>query len=102
MFEYFDIHSHLYFPEYDNDRDEEIRKMESENIGTITIGTDLESSKKAVDLSMRSKNLFACVGQHPDVLDNESVFDEELEGLAEEKKVVAIGECGLDYFRISE
>ena len=50
MFDYFDIHSHLYFPDFDKDREEEIAKLKENKIPTITVGTDLESSQKAIDL----------------------------------------------------
>ena len=100
-FEYFDIHSHLYFPDYDKDREEEIKKIKKEKIGTITIGTDFESSKTAMEMTEKHDNLFASVGQHPGDLKEDSVFDDRLEHIAENKKVVAIGECGLDYFRVA-
>lgn len=100
MYNYFDIHSHLYFPDYDNDREEEIKKIKKAKIGTITIGTDLESSKVAIELAEEHENLFACIGQHPGELNIDSVFDEGLLELADNSKVVAIGETGLDYFRI--
>lgn len=101
-FEYFDIHSHIYFKDYDKDREEEIEKMKKHKIGTITIGTDFESSKIAVEMAEKHHNLFACIGQHPGDLKADSVFDERLNALADNKKVVAIGECGLDYFRMDE
>lgn len=101
QFEYFDIHSHLYFPDYDKDRENEIEKLKKAKIGTITIGTDLESSKKAIEMAEANENLFACIGQHPGDLNIDSVFDEELLELAENPQVVAIGETGLDYFRMS-
>ena len=100
MLEYFDIHSHLYFPDYDKDREEEIEKLKNTKIGTITIGTDFESSKWAIDMAEKHENLFACIGQHPGDLSVDSVFDDRLVILAENKKVVAIGESGLDYFRL--
>ncbi len=100
MFEYFDIHSHLYFPDYDEDREEEIKKIKDEKIGTITIGTDFGSSQKAIELAEKHTHLFATIGQHPGDLNNDSVFDERFSVLAEHERVVAIGECGLDYFRI--
>lgn len=99
-FEYFDVHSHIYFPDYDKDREEEIEKMKEAKIGTITIGTDFDSSKKAIELSEKHNNLFACIGQHPEGLNIDSVFDEKLLALADNPKVVAIGESGLDYFRM--
>jgi TatD DNase family protein len=101
-FEYFDAHSHLYYPDYDKDREEVISKMKKANIGSITVGTDFDSSKKCVDLAEKHENIFACVGQHPSDLTRDSVFDERLVELAENEKVVAIGEVGLDYFRLKE
>ncbi len=101
-FEFFDIHSHIYFPDYDKDREEEIQKIKEAKIGTITIGTDFDSSQKAIELAEKHDNLFACVGQHPEDLNINSVFDERLKALADNKKVVAIGESGLDYFRLSK
>ncbi len=100
--EYIDIHSHLYFPDFDKDRDEEIKKIKKAKIGAIVIGTDIKSSKECVKLAHDNDNIFACIGQHPDELKADSVFDEHLRKLASDKKVVAIGECGLDYFRLPE
>ncbi len=101
MFEYFDIHSHLNLPDFDLDREEQIAKMKEQKIGTTMIGVDFDSSQKLLDLAKGHENLFACVGQHPDDLTPDSVFDERLGFLANDKKTVAIGECGLDYFRLN-
>lgn len=98
--EYFDIHSHLYFPDYDEDREQEIEKMKKHGIATIVVGTDIASSKECVKLAKENENIFACIGQHPGDLKSDSVFDEHLRKIAGDKKVVAIGECGLDYFRM--
>src|SRR3989344_6753889 len=102
MFDYIDIHSHLYFPDFDKDREEVIKKMQKEKIATIVIGTGFDTSKISIELAEKHKNVFACVGQHPEDLDTDSVFDERLAELADNPKVVAIGECGLDYFRMKE
>ncbi len=99
-FEYFDIHSHLYFKDYDKDREHEIEKLKKANIGTITIGTDYDTSKIAVEMAKKHSHLFACIGQHPGDLKEDSVFDERFNHLADNSKVVAIGECGLDYYRL--
>ena len=98
--EYIDIHSHLYFPDFDTDREKVIEDMAHKGIGTITIGTDRDSSKKAVDMAIQHEHLFACVGQHPGDVVAGSVFDEQIITLAKHPKVVAVGECGLDYFRL--
>lgn len=99
-FDYIDIHSHLYFPDFDKDREEEIDKIKKAKIGTITIGTSFESSVEAISIAEKHENFFACVGQHPEEVTTDTVFDERLNDLVEHKKVVAIGECGLDYFRM--
>jgi len=99
-FNYFDIHSHLYFKGYDKDRDKEIEKLNKVGIGTITIGTDFDTSVEAVEMAEKHPNLFACIGQHPGELNLDSVFDSRLEELGQNKRVVAVGETGLDYFRM--
>ena len=63
---YFDIHSHLYFPDYDADREAVVLNMQKEGIWTTAIGADLESSKQAVALAEKHENIFASVAVHPD------------------------------------
>ncbi len=101
MFDYIDIHSHLYFPDFDADREDEIQKLKDAKIATISIGVDFESSQKCIEFAEKHDNLFACVGQYPSDLTIDSVFDDRLTNLAQHPRVVAIGECGLDYFRMS-
>ena len=96
---YIDIHSHLNLDQFDSDREEVIQKLKDNNIWTITVGTDIGSSILAVELADKNYNLFASVGLHPsDVLIEEFDYEKMLT-LAQNKKVLAIGECGLDYFR---
>lgn len=99
-FDYFDIHSHLYFDKYNSDRDALIEEMKKKNVGTISVGVDFDTSNVCLDLACRYDNLFACVGQHPGDLTVDSVFDVRLEKLGNHPKVVAVGETGLDYFRL--
>ncbi len=95
---YIDIHSHLTFSDFDVDREAIITKMKEEGIMTITVGTDLGTSLAALELAKKYDHLYATVGIHPT---HGEAFDEEaFSSLAEHPKVVAIGECGLDYFRI--
>ncbi|MFA5888937.1 MAG: TatD family hydrolase [Candidatus Paceibacterota bacterium] len=101
MFEYFDIHSHLDVSDFDSDRENEIKKMKEQKIGTITIGVDFLSSQKAIELSEKNENIFATVGQHPEDINTDSVFDERIKTLVANERVVGIGECGLDYFYLS-
>lgn len=100
----FDAHCHLHFPQFDADRDVVLARMREKGMGAVVIGTDYETSKAAVDFVSRGpegplRDLWASVGLHPN--DNlEEKFDAEaFEVLARDPKVVAIGECGLDYFR---
>lgn len=94
---YFDIHSHLNFESFNEDREEIIKEMEEKGIYTICVGTDLKTSKEVVELSKRYKNIYACVGLHP--TDSTEGFNEEdYQDLVLNPKSVAVGECGLDYF----
>lgn len=99
MFKYFDTHCHLDMKRYDEDRDLLIKNLEKEDIGAITIGTDKKSSFMAVELAEQFKNLYATIGYHP--TDTSEIFKaEDFSELVKNPKVVAIGECGLDYFRL--
>lgn len=99
--DYVDIHSHLYFKDFDSDREAVIARMKSQNIATISIGTGVETSRQAIELAHTHDNLYACVGMHPADVAN-SVVPPEIDTLAHDPKVVAIGECGFDYFRLEE
>ncbi len=102
MYTHIDIHSHLNLSQFDADRDEVIAKLKQEKISTITVGTDYMTSKFAVELAEKHEHLFACVGIHPTDVKTE-IFDyEKMLELARHPKVVAIGECGLDYYRGKE
>jgi TatD DNase family protein len=97
---YFDTHSHLHDKAFDLDRDTVISEMEKSGIGTIAIGTDEKESKSAVALASNHSHIYASVGLHPadNVLEK---FNYDLyKTLAGNPKVIAIGECGLDYFYI--
>lgn len=98
MPKYFDLHSHLNFKDYEGDFEEVIKRLRETETHTITIGTDLESSQKAVELADKYEEIYACIGVHP--VDNPSrVFEKgKFEELVKHPKVVAIGECGLDFY----
>jgi len=99
--EYFDIHSHLNFDKYDADRDAVIEHMRQEKCSTTTIGTGLKTSEEAIALADKYEHLFATIGLHPTDT-QEGFVKEDFEKLITHSKVVAVGECGLDYARISE
>ncbi len=95
---YFDAHCHVQFDAYDADRDAVLASMEEAGIGGLLVGTDRTTSKAAVDLA-DGETLFATIGLHPNDKPQEGYDDEVFRALARAPHVVAIGECGLDYFR---
>lgn len=98
-----DVHCHLNFHSYEKDVDEVIQKAFDAGVEKIiNVGTKHDSSQLAVDLAQKYDQLYAIVGVHPhhaDKHDLSSDWVKELETIAKQPKVVAIGEIGLDYFR---
>ncbi|MHB1163327.1 MAG: TatD family hydrolase [Minisyncoccota bacterium] len=95
---YIDAHCHLQFDQYDEDGEQIIEQMREQGVAGIVVGCDLESSRKAVELAEQYEHLYAAVGVHP--TDTSERFDtDDLLAIAKHPKVVAIGECGLDFFR---
>ena len=97
---YFDIHSHLDDEAYSSDREEVIARLNETNTWTTSIGTDIASSQNALKLADTHKNVFACIGIHPRDRKSAVFPKDELKQLVSHPKVVAIGECGLDYFHL--
>jgi TatD DNase family protein len=97
-----DTHCHLDFSEFAHDLDEVIKRAVAAGVDRIiTIGTTLDSSRAAVELASRYPNVFATAGLHPtSIEENTPDFIEQLRNLAQHPKVVAIGECGLDFYRL--
>ena len=95
-----DVHSHLQLPEYDADRAAVIARMKEAGVKTITVGIDFETSRQALALAgAYSNDLWATVGVHP--INTHKPFDRvAFVALAQHPRVVAIGECGLDYYRM--
>lgn len=96
---YIDVHSHISFADYGNDQKEVMQRMRQAGVGTIVVGVDLESSKEAVAIAEANKNIWACIGAHPRDTENFVFEEKDFAELVKSSKVVAIGECGLDYFR---
>ncbi len=96
----FDAHAHLHDKKYDDDRDEVIASMKAYGVGAITVGTDKEESKKALALAEKHEHVYASVGFHPADNVTEEFDAQFYRDLAKSRKVVAIGECGLDYHYI--
>ena len=97
-----DTHCHLDFPEFAPDRDAVIQRASQAGVTRlITIGTNLETSQAAVALAEAHPNIYATVGLHPcEVAEAPENACEILEKLAKHPKVVALGECGLDYHHL--
>ena len=122
MPKYIDVHSHVNFKAFDNDRDEIIRSTLDSDTWIINVGTQIDTSKKAIEIAHQyNEGVYAIIGLHPihtgasyhdekelgegglEFTSRGEVFDKEkyLE-LVRDVKVVGIGECGLDYFRCTE
>lgn len=110
-----DSHAHVQFPAYDNDRAAVIARALEAGIGMVNIGTQYSTSADAVRLAEQyAHGMWATVGFHPGHLDADSHHDSQelrspereefdvakLSELVWHPKVVAVGECGLDYYRI--
>lgn len=95
-----DVHCHLNFHAFENDLDEVIKRAINAGVEKIiNVGTSLESSQKAIELARDYDNLYAIVGIHPHHADKlEDGWEKELTKIVKNKKVLAIGEIGLDYF----
>ncbi|MGH8048545.1 MAG: TatD family hydrolase [Chthoniobacterales bacterium] len=94
-----DTHAHLDYPDFADDLDAIIGRAEEAGVTRIiTIGTGIESSRRAISLAEKYPNVFAVVGVHPtNVQDEPGDFLPALRELAQHPKVAAIGETGLDY-----
>ncbi len=116
---YIDIHSHVNFKAFDEDRDVVIKRALDNNTWIINVGTQIDTSKKAVEIAHQyEEGVYAIIGLHPihtgasfhdekelgeggvEFTSRGEIFDKEkyLE-LLRDPKVVGVGECGLDYFR---
>jgi len=102
MATFFDTHAHLDYPEYERDFPEVLARAQAAGIvKIISIGTSLDSSRRAVALAEKHPCLYAAVGWHPsEALTAPADLRPALRELARHPKVVAIGETGLDYYRL--
>ena len=122
MPDYIDIHAHLNFEAFKDDREQTIRRALDSNTWLINVGTQHETSKAAVDIAeCHDKGVYAIIGLHP-VHTSKSYHDEKELGeggkeftsrgedfdfeyykkLASHPKVVAIGEVGLDFYHLDD
>lgn len=118
---YFDAHTHVNFVAYKDDREEVIVRAKEAEVGMNVVGTQLDTSKAAVELAQKYDNVWATIGLHPvhtaksyhdvkelgeggkEFTSRGEVFDSAAyEALGRDPRVIAIGECGLDYYRVEE
>lgn len=99
-----ETHAHLDYPDFQDDLEAVIaRAAEAGVIRIITIGTGIESSRRAVALAERFPNVHAVVGVHPTNVEEEGLdFLPALRELARHSKVAAIGETGIDHHHLPE
>jgi len=97
-----DTHAHLDYPDFQDDLDDVIARAAAAGVTRIiTIGTGIESSRRAIALAERHPSIYAAVGVHPsNVGDEPGDFLPALRELAAHPKVVAIGETGMDYHEL--
>ncbi len=99
---FYDTHAHLDYDDYQPDFADVLARAQAAGITKIiAIGTDLDSSRRALALAEKHAPIYAAVGWHPSNA-HEAPADirAELRELARHPKAVAIGECGLDYYRL--
>ncbi len=121
MPKYIDIHSHVNFKPFDEDRDAVIKRALDNDTWVINVGTQFDTSKKAVEMTNEYEGVFATIGLHPihtgasyhdknelgdegkEFTSRGEIFDKEkYKELTKLGKVVAIGECGLNYYHLDE
>lgn len=97
-----DTHCHVQMSQYDEDREAVIERALGAGIGMICVGVDLPSSQAAIRLAEEYEGLYASVGLHPNDNLDEQYDQSAYEVLARHPRVVAIGEIGLDYYRVTD
>ncbi len=111
-----DVHSHIQFPVYDADRADVIQRAKEAGVKMVAVGTQFSTSEAGIALARQyPEDVWATVGYHPNHLSEDWHHDRKeqkeaeaekfnidtLRSLARDPKVVAIGECGLDYYRLT-
>jgi len=99
---FFDIHAHINDARFNDDRGEVLARMREHDVDAIVVGTDAESSKNVTSMTATSDRLFASIGVHPIDDQNENFSEPFFASLVTNKRVVAVGECGLDYSRLED
>ncbi|MCB9206044.1 MAG: YchF/TatD family DNA exonuclease [Ignavibacteriales bacterium] len=97
---FIDTHAHLFYPNFNGEVEQVIERAKNAGVKYIIVpGTDLPTSKKAIELAEEYPQVYAAVGVHPhDTTEWKDSFIDTLEEFSKHPKVVAIGEIGLDYY----
>jgi TatD DNase family protein len=100
--EFFDTHAHLDFPEFQADLEGVVERAQAAGITRIlSVGTSMASSRRVLALADRFPGVYAVVGVHPNhVLEEPDDIAGELAELVRHPKVVAVGETGMDFYRL--
>ncbi len=103
LMKFIDTHAHLCFKAFDSDWLEVQQRTAAADVGTINVGSQAETSAKAVHIAeiFDGKPVWAAVGQHPIHAVRHEFEPDVFRDLAEKDGVVAVGEVGLDYFRLN-
>jgi len=97
-----DVHSHLDFEQFDNDREEIIENAKKENCYMITCAVGPKSIGKTLEILENHDNVFATFGSMPEEFNNDTI-EETIKLIRKNKdKIVGIGEVGLDYYWVKE
>ena len=97
---FIDTHAHLFFPNFNGELDQVLERAQTAGVEKIIVpGTDLATSALAIELADKYEQIYAAVGIHPhDTKEWKDDLIDEIKNLAMHKKVVAVGEIGLDYY----
>lgn len=118
---YIDIHSHVNFKAFDEDRAEVMARAREAGVIVVNVGTQVDTSRMAVEMANEYLNTYAIIGLHPihtgasyhdekelgeggkEFTSRGENFDKEIyREMLKNPKVVGIGECGLDYYHMEE
>jgi TatD DNase family protein len=108
QYPYVDLHAHLQFDDFNQDRDVILQEMRDKNVIAIQIGTTVDTSVAGVSLASKNKDIcYATIGLHPVYADEGGEqeitrFSNTLIEHINTTQVVGIGECGMDFFRVEK
>lgn len=99
MSQFIDSHCHIHWPDYKIDQQTALKNAKDAGLkGVICVGTDFKDSQSAVEFAQKNQNVWASVGLHPHDAKLGSAELDKISSLMSKPKVIAIGECGLDYY----